>query len=234
MGFVETRDSVTWAKGVHDDELLRELILWVPSGTCFELEFPEFGTGTFAKMKDGPNGPTNGIRPIQATKTLWRTIQATKFGTPVQVRLVDWEGSTMDLCDADSKLTPAQQHWMSQFGNSSPSGRQRRLKELWVLYASSSIKSPSEWKTCPFCAETIRARRQFADSVIVTYLSVNYLRRLVSNRRCRQRQKQSRPLNRNSPTKIFIYRRLYRENRGNQRMLPELRSLCQLGSSLLP
>jgi predicted RNase H-like nuclease len=91
MTLVETTDVVIWAKGVHGDDSLRRGIIDASQGALIRLEFPEFGVaGTFMKMKNDPSGrPTNGIRPTETTRKIWREIRAAKRGASAQVQFLD-------------------------------------------------------------------------------------------------------------------------------------------------
>jgi hypothetical protein len=114
MALVETKDDVIWAKSVRDDEALRKLILELPPGATINLNFPEFGKGSFVKMKSDATGRrTNGIRPAPPTRTLWRQIKAERRGMPVRVCLSDGVETPIDSVGAFC-LTPQQRQWASK------------------------------------------------------------------------------------------------------------------------
>ena len=83
LGQVEILDHVLWAKHIHGDNGLRAEILGLDAGTVIKLRVDRH-LGSFVKMNNG-RGPTNGIRPVGATKGWWATLYQDKRGELVEI-----------------------------------------------------------------------------------------------------------------------------------------------------
>ena len=85
MGQVEIRDHVLWAGHIHGDQELRDEILRLDAGAVIKLEI-DGRVGSFVKMDNDPrHRPTNGIRPVGATKDWWAKLYQDKRGELVEI-----------------------------------------------------------------------------------------------------------------------------------------------------
>jgi hypothetical protein len=83
LGHVEICDHVVWAKHIHGDNGLRDEILRLDAGTVIKLKV-DGHVGSFVKMNNGQS-PTNGIRPVGATKVWWAKLYGEKRGELVEI-----------------------------------------------------------------------------------------------------------------------------------------------------
>jgi hypothetical protein len=85
LGQVEVRDHAVWAKHIHGNRELRDEILGLAAGTVIQLKI-DGRIGPWVKMNDGAHGkPTDGIRPLGATKAWWAEVYAKKTGELIEI-----------------------------------------------------------------------------------------------------------------------------------------------------
>jgi hypothetical protein len=107
LGQVEVRDHVLWAKHIHGDQKLRQEILELDASAVIELKI-DGHQGSWVKMNNG-QGPTNGVRPVGATKDWWARVYREKRG-----KLVEIESAHVSRLEGSSDIAvtdqPAQLH----------------------------------------------------------------------------------------------------------------------------
>jgi hypothetical protein len=74
-----------WAGHIHGDKELRDAILGLDAGAVIKLKI-DGRVGSFVKMDNGWKGmPTDGVRPVGATKSWWAELYAEKRGELVEI-----------------------------------------------------------------------------------------------------------------------------------------------------
>jgi hypothetical protein len=82
---VEIRDFCVWAGHIHGDKELRDAILGLDAGSVIKLKI-DGQVGSFLKMNNDPHGrPTDGLRPLGATKAWWAKLYRDKDGELVEI-----------------------------------------------------------------------------------------------------------------------------------------------------
>lgn len=98
---VEVRDNSLWIRHVTDRDLQR-ILAAVPAGGRVRLRVAG-ALETFEKMKDRPDGPTPGLRPVTGSKGVWGQLYKDRRGEYVEVELID------QPLDQRAASTPS--HW---------------------------------------------------------------------------------------------------------------------------
>lgn len=84
MAQAEIRDTSLWVRHIHGDPQLAGWLAGVRAGEVVTL-WIDGERGEFEKMKDAPNGPMPGFKPIGATRELWRRLYPARRGEMVSV-----------------------------------------------------------------------------------------------------------------------------------------------------
>lgn len=84
MGQVEIRDTSLWIKHIKGDLSLTRLLEGTPAGEIVSL-WIDGEKGEFERMKDAPNGPMPGFKPVGATRALWKKLYPARKGEMVAI-----------------------------------------------------------------------------------------------------------------------------------------------------
>lgn len=88
MARVQIRDTSLWTKHIDGDPELRRRLEALPPGEKIWLRV-DGKRGRFEKMRAGPHGPMQGLKPVDETRELWREIYPKKAGQRVDLKVED-------------------------------------------------------------------------------------------------------------------------------------------------
>jgi hypothetical protein len=91
MAQVEIRDTSLWTTHIRGDASLKLKLESLRPGERVQLRVAGI-RGPFEKMKDGPNGPMPGLKPVGEAKDAWRKLYPRRRGEFVEVALEESEG----------------------------------------------------------------------------------------------------------------------------------------------
>ena len=86
MAQVEIRDTSLWTKHIHDGPELKKKLEALRAGQKIWLRV-DGKRACFEKMRPGPNGPMPGLKPVDTSRALWRTLYPSKAGQLVELTL---------------------------------------------------------------------------------------------------------------------------------------------------
>jgi hypothetical protein len=93
---VKVNDNSLWIKHIHGDSALREKLETLAQGDRVAVRV-DGKSQVFEKMRNGPPGPTPGLKPVDGTKGAWGTLYRERRGELVEIALDDGGSSPPEM-----------------------------------------------------------------------------------------------------------------------------------------
>jgi hypothetical protein len=107
---VKVNDNSLWTKHIHGDSALREKLETLPQGGRVSIRV-NGKSQVFEKMKNGPPGPTPGLKPVDGTKGAWGALYRERRGELVEIALDEGASPPPEVASA-----PAPAGWSEASG----------------------------------------------------------------------------------------------------------------------